>query len=117
MDTAAAHYFHTASISIGFRTIEMKTISFKEQYEIMEYDISYDELNATDGMELYRSPLTSSCIYLRSDNNYILIFRIQGELTELWRVYGDWTRGRADSTLAGVCSSEAPLDQSRTIKL
>ena len=43
MDTAAAHYIHTASISIGFRTMEMKTISFKEQYEIMEYDMTYDE--------------------------------------------------------------------------
>ena len=68
-------------------------------------------------LTILSSPPTSSCIHLRSDNDYILIVRVQGELTELWRVYGDLTRGRADSTLAGVCSSEAPLDQSRTIKL
>ena len=66
---------------------------------------------------LDQSEFTSSCIHLRSDNNNILIVRVQGELTELWRVYGDLTRGRADSTLAGVCSSEAPLDHGRTIKL
>ena len=127
MDTAAAHYFHTASISIGFRTMAMKTISFKEQYEIMDYNIWWtlwcvfipSALVARHRTPLTNlsSPPTSSCIHLRSDNNNILIVRVQGELTELWRVYGDWTRGRADSTLAGVCSSEAPLDQSRTIKL
>ena len=50
MDTAAAHYFHTASISIGFRTMQMKTISFKKQYEIMEYDDS-------DGLEPYNIEL------------------------------------------------------------
>ena len=42
MDTAAAHYIHTASISIGFRTMEMKKISFKVQGAVLNN--GYDDI-------------------------------------------------------------------------
>ena len=48
-----------------------------------------------------RSPpmYLQSCINLRSINSQYSLSELleSGELTELWRVSGDWSRGRADS--------------------
>ena len=82
-------YIHTASISIGFRTMAMKTISFNICMYLLFIIPSASVVRHRNPLTILssRSPPTSSCIHLRSNNNNILIVRVQGELTELWRVY------------------------------
>ena len=59
MDTAAAHYFHAASISIGFRTMEMKKIYFKVQGAVLNN--GYDDIWLTLLMEWKPTTYMSNC--------------------------------------------------------